>query len=156
MLPCAHTSPHYQNGVFISLAIFAQLTAETAYTLQWAAPFPPRNCLFTWGSGPSSNTWFRGPTRLHITNGISDGLAIFAGLKIKVRTDSSTEFGWNPILIVQIRTALHRAVDFNECITAFTTGRACTPISDIKDGNADIQLRCGPAHNQCSITMHPL
>jgi len=150
MLPCAHTSPRYQNGVFISLAIFAQLTAETAYTLQWAAPFPPRNCLFTWGSGPWS------PTQLHIASGISDGSAIFAGLKIKVRTDSSTEFGWNPISIVQIRTALHRAVDFNECITAFPTGRAYTPSSDIKDGNTDIQLRCGPAYSQCSITLHPL
>jgi len=50
----------------------------------------------------------------------------------KVRTDSRTEFGSNPILIdririesaagsnpiliVQIRTALDRAVDFNECV----------------------------------------
>jgi len=61
------------------------------------------------------------------------------GKIIKVRTDSSTEFGSNPILIdmiriesaagsnpiliVQIRTALDRAVDFNERVTAFTTGR---------------------------------
>ena len=82
---------------------------------------------------------------------------------IKVRTDSSTEFGSNPILIdririesvagsnpilvVQIRTALDRAVDFNERVTAFTTGTACAAISDINGGNADIQLRCGPAHN---------
>jgi len=58
----------------------------------------------------------------------------------KVRTDLSTEFvsnpvfivqiqielvaGLNPFLIVQIRTALDRAVDFNEHVTAFTTGRA--------------------------------
>jgi len=56
----------------------------------------------------------------------------------KVRTDSSTEFGSNPILvdqiliksaagsnpilIVQIRTALDHAVDFNKRVTAFTTG----------------------------------
>ena len=52
--------------------------------------------------------------------------------------------GSNPILIVQIRTALDRAVDFNERIMAFTTGRACMLTSDIKGGNADIQLRCGP------------
>ena len=66
----------------------------------------------------------------------------------KVRTDSSTEFGSNPILvdririesaagsspilIVQIRTGLDRSVDFNEHVTAFTTGTACTPSSDIK------------------------
>ena len=57
---------------------------------------------------------------------------------LKVRTDSSTEFGsnailvdriWiesaagsNSILIVQICTALDRVVDFNKRITAFTTG----------------------------------
>jgi len=64
--------------------------------------------------------------------------------------------GSNPILIVQIRTVLDGVVDFNERVTAFTTGRACAPSSDIKGGKADIQLRCGPAHNQCSITLHPL
>ena len=85
----------------------------------------------------------------------------------KIRTDSSTEFGsnpiyqdriqiqsaagWNPILIVQIHTALDHAVDFNE---RATIGRACTPSSDIKDGKADIQLRCGPVHNQCSVILH--
>jgi len=68
----------------------------------------------------------------------------------KVRTDSSTEFGSNrilidriqiesaagsnPILIVEIRTALDRMVNFNERITTFTIGRACTPSSDIKGG----------------------
>jgi len=62
----------------------------------------------------------------------------------------------NLILIVQMHTALDRTVDFNERVTAFTTGRACTPSSDIKDGKADIQLRCRPAHNQCSVTRHPL
>jgi len=74
----------------------------------------------------------------------------------KVRSDSSTEFGSNPILILQIRTALDRTVDLKERVTAFTTSRACTPSSDIKGGNADIQLRCRPAHNQCSVTLHPL
>jgi len=46
-----------------------------------------------------------------------------------------------------IRTAVDRAVDFNERVTAFTTGRACAAISDINGGNADIPLRCGPVHN---------
>jgi len=69
-------------------------------------------------------------------------------MSTKVRTDSSTEFGSNPILvdriqiesaaasnpilIVQIRTGLDRSVDFNERVTAYTTGTACTPSSDIK------------------------
>jgi len=71
--------------------------------------------------------------------------------RIKVGTNSSTEFGSNPILIdriwiesaagsnlilvVQIHTALDHTVDFNERVTVFTTGRACTPSSDIKDGH---------------------
>ena len=70
----------------------------------------------------------------------------------KVRTDSNTEFGsnpilvdriwiesaagFNPILIIQICTALDCTVDFNEHVTAFTTGTACTPPnSDIKSGH---------------------
>ena len=69
----------------------------------------------------------------------------------KVRPDSSTEFGLNPILIVQIHTALDCAVDFSERITAFTTGRACTPSSNIKGGKDDIQLRCRPVHTPLAI-----
>jgi len=57
--------------------------------------------------------------------------------------------GLNSILIIKICTAPDRAVDFNEHVNAFTTGRACTPSSDIKGGKADIQLRCKPAYNQC-------
>jgi len=38
-------------------------------------------------------------------------------------------------LVVQIHTALDHTVDFNERVTVFTTGRACTPSSDIKDGH---------------------
>ena len=34
----------------------AQLTAESPYTLQRAAPIPPRNCPFAWGSGAPSET----------------------------------------------------------------------------------------------------
>ena len=38
----------------------------------------------------------------------------------------------DPIVIVQIRTGLDRLVGFNERVTAFTTGTACTPSSDIE------------------------
>jgi len=64
--------------------------------------------------------------------------------------------GSNSILIVKIRTALDHAVDFSKHVNAFTTGRACMPIGDIKGGKADIQLRCEPVHSQCSVTPHPL
>jgi len=93
-------------------------------------------------------------------------------MQSRVQTDLSTEFGSNPILldqiriesaagsnpvlIVQIRKALYHAVDFNEYVTAFATGKACMLCSDIKGGQAVIQLRCRPAHNQCSLTLNPL
>jgi len=43
-------------------------------------PFLPQNCTFPWGSGPPSNTWFPGLTRVLSPNGISIGSAVFAGL----------------------------------------------------------------------------
>jgi len=51
--------------------------------------FPSRLTLRMWWSGPSSNTWFLWPTRVHIPNGISIGSAVFAGLT--VATDQSTD-----------------------------------------------------------------
>jgi len=49
----------------------------------------PRNCPFAWAIWTPSNTWFRGPTRVHNPNGISIGSAGFAGLTIV--TDRQTD-----------------------------------------------------------------
>ena len=38
--------PHNPNGISIGSAVFAQMTAECPYTLEWDAPFPPENCPF--------------------------------------------------------------------------------------------------------------
>ena len=65
-----------------SIQPFLQLMADSAYTLQWAVPFPPQNCPFTSASGPPSNTCFFGPTRVHNPNGITIGSAIFAWFTI--------------------------------------------------------------------------
>jgi len=62
--------------IAISPAIFAQLTAPSPYTLQWAAPFPLRIAISHGVSGPSSNTWFLGPTRVHNPYGILIGAAV--------------------------------------------------------------------------------
>jgi len=45
------------NGISIGSAVFAQVTAERPYTLQWVPPSP-----FHGGAGPPSNPWFLGPT----------------------------------------------------------------------------------------------
>jgi len=40
------TRVHNPNGKSIGLAVFAQVTAECSYILQWDSPFPPQNCPF--------------------------------------------------------------------------------------------------------------
>jgi len=40
------------NGILIVSAIFVQFMAESAYTLQWAAPFPFKTAHSHGGSGP--------------------------------------------------------------------------------------------------------
>jgi len=62
----------------IGSAVFAQLMVQSPYTSQWAAPFPPQNCPFTWGIWTPCNRWFLGPIWIHSPNGISIGLAIYA------------------------------------------------------------------------------
>ena len=67
------------NCTSIGSAVFAQLTVESPYTLQWAAPFPIKiapSCGQIW---TQSNTWFLGATRVHIQNGIFIGSAVSAG-----------------------------------------------------------------------------
>jgi len=44
---------HNPNGIFFGSTVFAQMTVEYPYTLQWDACFPPKNLPFPmWGSGP--------------------------------------------------------------------------------------------------------
>jgi len=73
----------------ISSAIFAQVTAESPYTLQWAAPFPSKLSV-RMGIWTLSNIWFLGPTRVHNPNGILIGSGVFSGLTIltnRIETD---------------------------------------------------------------------
>jgi len=56
------------------------MTADCPYTLQRDALSPSKVPLPMGGSGPSSNTWFLGPTRALNQNGISIDAAVFAGL----------------------------------------------------------------------------
>jgi len=60
------SGPHNPNGISIGLAVFAQMTTECQYTLQWDAPLPLKIAAFHGGSGRPSNTcaWFPGPTRV--------------------------------------------------------------------------------------------
>ena len=69
------------NDISIGSAVFTQLTAERP--ILYNRPLlSPQNCPFVCGISAPSNTWFLGPTRVHIPNGISIGSTVFAGLTI--------------------------------------------------------------------------
>jgi len=60
-------------------------------------PFPPKIAPSHGGSGPPSNTWFLGPTRVLNPNGISISAAVFTGLTNMTdqQTDRQTTLlGW--------------------------------------------------------------
>ena len=73
---------HNPNGISIGSAVFAQMTAECPYTLQWRAPLPLKIAPSHGDLDPGNHvlTWFPAPTRVSNPNGISIGAAVFAGL----------------------------------------------------------------------------
>jgi len=60
---------HNPNGTSIGSAMFAQMTAECPYTLQWFACFLLKIAPSHVGIWTSCNTWFIGPTRVMNPNG---------------------------------------------------------------------------------------
>jgi len=51
-----------------------------------------QKCPFLCGnSGPPTNTWFLGPTQVHVANGISIGSSVFAGLKVATNRHTHTQ-----------------------------------------------------------------
>ena len=82
---------HNPNGISINSAVFAQGTAECPYTLQWDAPHSPSKLPLPMGrSGPPSNTWFPGPTRVLNPNGISM-VQLFLQGSLVWQTDRQTD-----------------------------------------------------------------
>jgi len=59
------------NVTSIGSAVFAQMTAECPYTLQWFTRFPFKIAPFRWGIWTPCNTWFFGPTWVLNPNGKS-------------------------------------------------------------------------------------
>jgi len=78
MIPWANSSPQPKEYLD-RFSRFAQLTAECPYTLQLAVPSPSKLPI-SMGIWTPSNTWFLGSTRVLYPNGITIGLAVFAGL----------------------------------------------------------------------------
>jgi len=76
MLPSARPSPQSKRKS-IGSAVFAQLAAESPYTLQWVL-LCPKITHSRLESGIQSNTWFPGPIRAQNPNGVTIGSAAFA------------------------------------------------------------------------------
>jgi len=72
----ADTASHMAS---ISSVVFAQLTADSPYTLQWV-PLLPKLPFPTGDLDPIYNTWFLGSSQLSFPNGILIGSAVFAHL----------------------------------------------------------------------------
>jgi len=71
----------FPNCISIGTAVFAQLTAESLRTLQWA-DISPQIVPSRGVSVSPSNTWSLGPTRVNTPNGILISSAVFAWLTI--------------------------------------------------------------------------
>ena len=71
---------HNPNGTSIGSAVFAQMTEECPYTLQWFASFPLKIAPSHVGIWTSYNTWCIGLTRVRNPNGNLIISALFAGL----------------------------------------------------------------------------
>jgi len=81
------------NGISIGSAVFARLTADGSYTLQWAAPFPSKLPLRIGGSGPHLIRDSLGAPESTTQNGILIGSAVIVALTIVSRdrpTDRQT------------------------------------------------------------------
>jgi len=63
---------------WIGSVVFAQLMAESAYTLQWGHPYSPELPLSMGDLDLPCNTWCFRPIRVHNPNGTSIGSAVFA------------------------------------------------------------------------------
>jgi len=75
------TRLRFPNCISVGTAVFAQLTAESLRTLQWA-DIPPQIVPSRGISVSPSNTWSLGPTRVHTPNGILISSAVFAWLTL--------------------------------------------------------------------------
>jgi len=69
--------------------------AHARYSLYFTMgqEMPKKLPLLVGGSGPPPNTWFLGPSRVYILNGISIASAIFVRLKIVTNRQTDTDHG---------------------------------------------------------------
>jgi len=81
---------HNPNDTWIGSSVFAQMTAECPYTLQWFVCFPLKIAPSHVGIWTSCNTWFIGPARARNAN---DNLIVSAVLQGSLvwQTDRATE-----------------------------------------------------------------
>jgi len=97
---------------------FAQLTAESRYTM--GHPSPSQLPLPIWGSGPPSNTWFPGPSRVH--KQISIGSSVFADVHT-TPTDRPTDHATRSVTIDRICVSSIAMWSSNNMTSLSITGR---------------------------------
>jgi len=130
------TRVHIPNGISIGSAVFAQLTAESPYSLQWAAPFPVKIAPLAWGSGPLFNAWFCGPTRVCIPKDISIDSAFLQGSRLW-QTDRQTDHDTLSVTTCRIyvrSTAIRPKIKMHGCAKTgpLTSGHRVKKVTDIQ------------------------
>jgi len=80
MILTVHLSPQCERHLHQFSRRFRTGDCRVSLYFTMGRPFPLTIAPLHGGSGPPSNTWFPGPTRVLNPNGISIGSAIFAGL----------------------------------------------------------------------------
>ena len=81
-----HTRVRDPNGNSIGSPVFAQVKAESTYIIQWVALYRSLNYPFACEIWTPSATYFPGPTRGNVPNGITIGSAAFTARCILVQS----------------------------------------------------------------------
>ena len=103
MIPWAHPSPQPKRRVDW-FSLFAQVTAECPYTLQWdTPPLPPKKLPFPMGgSEPNLTHGFLGPPEYSTQTASRSVEPFFAGLTSV--TDRSTDHATQSVITGHLRT----------------------------------------------------
>jgi len=101
------TRVHFLNVISISSAVFAQLTADSPYTLQWAAPFPPQNCPLLYDGTAS------GPTQVHVQMALQMVQPFLQG-SVSWQIDQQTNHATPSATRLHLRSTMVQLITSNE------------------------------------------
>jgi len=110
---------HNPNSTTIGSAVFARMTADCPYTLQWFACFPLKITPCHVGIWTSCSTWFIGPTQVRNANGNLVVSAVFAGLTSVTDWQSDRNSDRQTTLLVRRGVIMPNYVGYGKATQSF-------------------------------------